>query len=89
MTDSRDADSGNVETVAVSEAERGAAALAAQIPADRFEVLADPLGWRCRSCRAEVFGGGSASAESTPNAMVARLAESAADHAMYCGRCDD
>ncbi len=66
----------------------GPAMLSRQIPADRFEVLAEPLGWRCRSCRAEVFGD-TATAELATAVAVARLAESAADHAMFCGRCDD
>ena len=69
----------------------GATELARQIPADRFEVISDPLGWRCR-CGATVTGpidAGPAGSGLMPTAIAARLAESAADHAMFCGRCDD
>ncbi len=58
-------------------------ALADQILADRFEVLAEPLGWRCLGCGATV------STEQPTESEVARLAEAAADHGLYCGRCDD
>ncbi len=57
--------------------------LRARIPADRFEVLDAPLGWRCRACGAEVVA-----AADEVNA-IARLSEAAADHALFCGRCDD
>ncbi len=57
--------------------------LRSRIPADRFEVIDHPLGWRCRACGAEVL------AKADEGSAVARLSESAADHALFCGRCDD
>ncbi|MEL6983486.1 MAG: hypothetical protein AAFO29_13755 [Actinomycetota bacterium] len=63
----------------------GRAELQRQILPDRFEVIDEPLGWRCRACRAEVR---SPLPQSSSEA-VARLAESAADHALFCGRCAD
>lgn len=70
-----------------------AAALAAQLLADRFVVITNPLGWQCRGCEAEVR----ASPSGEPGVLqpvidqraINRLAESAADHGLYCGRCDD
>lgn len=57
-------------------------ALGKQLLPGRFEAVADPLGWRCLGCGVTVR-----SEQST--ADVARLAESAADHGLQCGRCDD
>lgn len=56
-----------------------------QVLADRFEVTDRPLGWRCRSCGATV----AAEPGSEIDAAVIRLSESAADHAVLCGRCND
>jgi hypothetical protein len=63
------------------------AALRRQVLADRFEVVDQPLGWRCRACLATVKT--AASVDPPTDRDIARLGESAADHAMYCGRCDD
>ncbi len=57
--------------------------LRSRIPADRFEVLDHPLGWNCRACGAEVL------ARADEVNAIARLSEAAADHALFCGRCDD
>lgn len=70
------------------------AQLQSQILADRFEVIDGPLGWRCLGCGAEVRAVEVRAAESgagnEPTAAdVARLSETAADHALFCGRCDD
>ncbi len=59
--------------------------LSSQLILDQFEVLDDPLGWRCRSCRVEVVAAPNESAEAATN----RLAEAAADHSLFCGRCAD
>lgn len=59
------------------------AALRTSILPERFEVTDGPLGWRCLACGAEVL------AETDQGDAVARLSESAADHALFCGRCDD
>jgi hypothetical protein len=72
----------------------GRARLQEQILPDRFEVIDQPLGWRCRACRAEVRASPPAGAEADQaaepgRAELARLAEAAADHAMFCGRCAD
>ena len=69
------------------------AQLRAQILPDAFEVIIDPLGWRCRSCRTEVLAGATDTIDTADRAAIEttinRLAESAADHTMFCGRCDD
>jgi ribosomal protein S27AE len=56
-----------------------------RLPPDRFEPLTDQLGWRCRMCGAEI----AAHADRRQETEVNRLAEVAADHALFCGRCDD
>lgn len=66
-----------------------AAALGRQILLERFEVLTQPLGWQCRSCGATVVTDGPDRAGGPDGNDVARLAEAAADHGLYCGRCDD
>ncbi len=63
-----------------------ALALSRQVLPDRFEVLTQPLGWRCRSCGASVSTDGP---DRPDRSELVRLAETAADHALYCGRCDD
>lgn len=63
-------------------------ALRRQVIADRFDVLEDPLGWQCRFCDAVVQPVVTTDAGPDQDA-VNRLAESAADHGLYCGRCDD
>ncbi|MEM7321968.1 MAG: hypothetical protein AAF531_02685 [Actinomycetota bacterium] len=60
------------------------AALERQLLVDRFEVITDPIGWRCLACGAEVR-----SPDGSEPTAINRLAESAADHAIHCGRCDD
>lgn len=68
----------------------GRAQLQEQILPDRFEVIDEPLGWRCRGCRAEVRASMPTATQPTSAVdAVARLAEAAADHALYCGRCAD
>lgn len=69
-----------------------AQALAEQILADRFEVIAEPLAWRCRGCKVTVAAkvADSQHPQGQPiQSELDRLAEAAADHALYCGRCDD
>ncbi len=66
----------------------GRAELTNQVLADRFEVLDGPLGWRCLACGAEIRAA-LAPTDPCTTAEVNRLAESAADHALFCGRCDD
>ena len=63
------------------------AALKRQVLADRFDVVDQPLGWRCRACSATVVAPPETGMPTDRD--IARLGESAADHAMYCGRCDD
>jgi hypothetical protein len=64
-------------------------ALRKQVLTDRFDVVDGPLGWLCRSCDAEVRIPEPDQVELVDVAAVNRLAESAADHGLYCGRCED
>ena len=62
------------------------ALLNAQLMPGRFTTVTDPLGWRCLGCTATVTADPAAPADRD---AINRLAESAADHALFCGRCDD
>ncbi|MGH1493013.1 MAG: hypothetical protein ACRBK7_27065 [Acidimicrobiales bacterium] len=64
-------------------------ALAKQILADRFEIIAEPLAWRCRGCNTTVSAATNQAGPAPDGEGIARLAEVAADHALFCGRCDD
>ena len=74
--------------MASSHVDRAVNELRSQLLPGRFEPLVDPLGWRCLGCQATVLATEESPATGTKSA-VNRLAESAADHAMFCGRCDD